>query len=55
LNVDHSTHSRAAGTVVDPVCGMKVDSAKSPHRFEYHHTDYHFCGAGCRTKFAADP
>ncbi len=53
--MDHSTHSHAAGTVVDPVCGMKVDPAKSPHRFEYHHTDYHFCGAGCRTKFAADP
>ena len=53
--MDHSTHSHAAGTVIDPVCGMKVDPAKSPHRFDYRHTRYHFCGAGCRTKFEADP
>jgi Cu+-exporting ATPase len=54
LTVDHSSHSHAA-TAIDPVCGMKVDPAKSPHRFDYRHTRYHFCGAGCRTKFEADP
>jgi Cu+-exporting ATPase len=53
--MDHPTHSHAAGTAVDPVCGMKVDPAKSPHCFDYRHTHYHFCGTGCRTKFAADP
>ncbi len=53
--MDHSTHSHAGTTAIDPVCGMKVDPAKSPHRHEYRHKTYHFCGAGCRGKFAADP
>ena len=39
----------------DPVCGMKVDPATSKHRFDHGGTTYHFCSAGCRTKFAADP
>jgi Cu+-exporting ATPase len=34
---------------------MKVDPGKSPHHYAYNDHDYHFCGAGCRTKFAADP
>jgi len=42
-------------TAVDPVCGMTVDPAKSPHRHSYHGRDYYFCAASCRTKFAADP
>jgi P-type Cu+ transporter len=53
--MDHSTHSHAGATAIDPVCGMKVDPAKSPHRHDYRHKTYHFCGAGCRGKFAADP
>ena len=39
----------------DPVCGMSVDPATSKHRFDYRGETYHFCSAGCRTKFAADP
>src|ERR1700728_3405509 len=53
--MDHSTHSHAGATAIDPVCGMKVDPAKSPHRHDYRHKTSHFCGAGCRGKFAADP
>src|SRR5471030_2944415 len=49
---DHAGH---ATTVRDPVCGMTVDPAKSPHRFDHRGETYHFCSAGCRTKFAADP
>ncbi|WP_338467795.1 heavy metal translocating P-type ATPase [Novosphingobium sp. ZN18A2] len=45
----------AQGTVIDPVCGMTVDPEKSPHHAEHDGTDYHFCSAGCRTKFVADP
>jgi P-type Cu+ transporter len=41
--------------VLDPVCGMSVDPATSKHRFEHHGQTFHFCCAGCRTKFAADP
>src|SRR3984893_10697904 len=42
-------------TVRDPVCGMNVDPATSKHRFDHHGETFHFCSAGCRTKFAADP
>jgi Cu+-exporting ATPase len=58
---DHSAHSHVhkhsgdKATVRDPVCGMAVDPATSLHRFEYRDETYHFCAAGCRTKFAADP
>jgi YHS domain-containing protein len=45
----------AATTVTDPVCGMKVNPATSRHRFDHTGTTHHFCSAGCRTKFAADP
>lgn len=38
----------------DPVCGMKV-AAKSERTIEYSGTDYHFCSAGCMTKFQANP
>ena len=39
----------------DPVCGMTVDPETSKHRFDYRGETFHFCCAGCRTKFAADP
>ena len=41
--------------VTDPVCGMKVDPATSKHRFDHGGTIFHFCSAGCQTKFAANP
>ncbi|HEX2580481.1 MAG TPA: heavy metal translocating P-type ATPase [Dongiaceae bacterium] len=40
---------------LDPVCGMKVDPARSLHRTEAQGQTYHFCSSGCRTKFVADP
>lgn len=40
---------------VDPVCGMKVDPAKSPHAASFEGRTFHFCSAGCKTKFEADP
>jgi Cu+-exporting ATPase len=55
---DHAGHGHDAGratTVRDPVCGMTVDTAISRHRFDHRGETYHFCSAGCRTKFAADP
>src|SRR5438552_14696546 len=51
---DHHAH-HAPATVRDPVCGMTVDPATSKHRFEYRGETFHFCSAGCKTKFAADP
>jgi Cu+-exporting ATPase len=56
---DHSGHDHgdhhAHAIVRDPVCGMTVDPATSKHRFDHRGETYHFCSAGCRTKFAADP
>jgi Cu+-exporting ATPase len=51
----HDHHAHTAATVRDPVCGMSVDPATSKHRFDYRGETFHFCSAGCRTKFAADP
>lgn len=48
-------HDAAATKVLDPVCGMTVDPATSKHRLTHHGETFHFCSAGCRTKFAADP
>ncbi|HTU53447.1 MAG TPA: heavy metal translocating P-type ATPase [Acetobacteraceae bacterium] len=48
-------HHRAEAGAIDPVCGMSVDPARSPHRFEHGGEVFHFCSARCREKFASDP
>jgi P-type Cu+ transporter len=45
----------AGATVIDPVCGMTVDPATTPHKHTHQGHPYYFCSAGCRSKFAADP
>jgi Cu+-exporting ATPase len=45
----------AAAKVRDPVCGMSVDPATSRHRAENRGATFHFCCAGCKAKFEADP
>jgi Cu+-exporting ATPase len=40
---------------IDPVCGMEVDPAASDYHIDRGDQVVHFCCAGCRTKFAADP
>jgi len=64
---EHAHHAPAAhsccstrtdtGTtgVVDPVCGMSVDPAKTAHRVSHEARDYYFCSAHCRERFIADP
>ena len=66
-NGHHDTHpapahghiSGASGeidqAVTDPVCGMTVDPAASGPQFRHDGKDYHFCSAGCRAKFIANP
>ena len=39
----------------DPVCGMDVDSHTTAHHAEHRGRTYHFCSAGCRAKFVAEP
>jgi Cu+-exporting ATPase len=48
-------HTGVTATVTDPVCGMQVDPNMSKHRAEYHGQTYHFCSAGCRQRFVAEP
>ncbi len=40
---------------LDPVCGMTVDPATTPHHAQHGGIDYHFCSAKCRERFAARP
>jgi Cu+-exporting ATPase len=51
----HHHHDRAAEGAIDPVCGMTVNPHTTKHRVEHRGHTYHFCSAGCRTKFANDP
>ncbi|MGN2247399.1 heavy metal translocating P-type ATPase [Frateuria sp. GZRR35] len=39
----------------DPVCGMAVDPASTPHHADHAGRTYHFCGARCRERFLAAP
>ncbi|MCY7398191.1 MAG: heavy metal translocating P-type ATPase, partial [Sphingomonas bacterium] len=54
-NCNHAADAATTALAVDPVCGMKVDAALTQHHAEVDGTFYHFCSAGCRTKFVADP
>jgi Cu+-exporting ATPase len=51
----HAAHSDQLAAVKDLVCGMSVNPETSKHRAEHHGETYHFCCAGCRAKFEADP
>jgi Cu+-exporting ATPase len=55
--VSRPDESRGAAptTAVDPVCGMTVDPARTPHHHVHAGREYHFCGARCRERFAAAP
>ncbi|CAN5140912.1 heavy metal translocating P-type ATPase [soil metagenome] len=41
-------------TVTDLVCGMTVDPEKTAHHADHDGQSYHFCSAGCRTRFIAN-
>src|SRR6185437_2121993 len=51
---DRSTQRGSVGAS-DPVCGMTVNPAVTPHHAQHHGADYYFCNAGCRAKFTAAP
>ncbi len=51
----HAADDGMAALAIDPVCGMKVDPQKTPHHAEHGGKAFHFCCAGCRAKFVADP
>ena len=45
----------ATATAKDPVCGMTVDPATTPHHTEHEGHTHYFCAAGCKQKFIANP
>ena len=45
----------AAPTVIDPICGMSIESANAAGSSRYEGRTYHFCSRGCEMKFDADP
>jgi P-type Cu+ transporter len=51
----HAAATPAAAVVIDPVCGMQVDPAKTAHHAVHAGHDFHFCSARCREKFIAEP
>lgn len=53
---DQTRHeSPNASSVIDPVCGMTVDPATTPHRTKLKDGEYFFCSAKCLHKFSASP
>ena len=54
-STDQGSAGQSDTKVIDPVCGMTVDPAKTAHHADHGGRAYHFCSAGCRTKFVADP
>ena len=49
------THSTASSTVIDPVCGMRVDPARAAGSHQYRGHTYFFCARSCLEKFKFDP
>jgi Cu+-exporting ATPase len=43
------------GTVLDPVCGMRVNPATAAGHYDYRGTTYHFCARSCLERFKAAP
>ncbi len=52
---DEGEDTGAGATARDPVCGMDVDVAETPHHARHAGHDFHFCCGGCRERFVADP
>ena len=42
-------------SVVDPVCGMQIESGEAAGMAEYNGVVYYFCSQDCRAKFMAKP
>ena len=55
VHVAHAGGGKAAASGIDPVCGMSVDPAGTPHHASHAGREFSFCSAACRNRFAADP
>jgi len=57
-HVGHRTAAGAGrddGRVQDPVCHMLIEPGTAAGTVQHRGHLYHFCSAGCRTRFVADP
>jgi Cu+-exporting ATPase len=54
-HAESGTTASAPSADRDPVCGMTVDPAASPHQADHAGRRWHFCSARCRERFVADP
>lgn len=41
--------------VLDPVCGMTIDSRQAAATAEYQGQTYYFCSTGCKKAFEKNP
>jgi YHS domain-containing protein len=42
-------------TIIDPVCGMTVDSGNSLYQYKYRQKTFTFCAQSCLDSFEQDP
>jgi YHS domain-containing protein len=42
-------------TVIDPICGMKVDPCKTELTADYENKRFYFCAEGCLEAFKENP
>lgn len=52
---DHLDAEKGSGSTTDPVCGMTVDPATTPHIATHGGEHHYFCSADCLANFEADP
>ncbi|WP_439569623.1 heavy metal translocating P-type ATPase [Sphingopyxis sp.] len=52
---DYQGAGKGSEDTTDPVCGMTVDPATTPHVATHGGAHQYFCSAGCLAKFEADP
>ena len=52
--MSESTATNDLITALDPVCGMTV-TLPSTHHHDHDGESFHFCSAGCKTRFSTDP
>ena len=50
-----TTRGGAMALVVDPVCGMNIDSVDAAGTVDHEGKTYFFCSEACREAFQADP
>lgn len=55
LHTHSGADQRDPEAVLDPVCGMTVDPRATDHHAVHDGVTHHFCSAGCKEMFLADP